>query len=94
MKASTSDKRACLLEHVYTTSMSQGVKGLFLLEQHRLLLEFPPKSFKVVGVVWVLCSSEDVVRGLRRMQVGKHEGRDGNDTISLAFIPPSRQTNK
>ena len=74
--------------------MSQGVKGLFLLEQHRLLLEFPPKSFKVVGVVWVLCSSEDVVRGLRRMQVGKHEGRDGNDSVPLALVPTSRKADK
>ena len=74
--------------------MSQGVKGLFPLEQYRLLLEFPPQSFKVVGVVWVLCSCEDVVSGMRRMQVGKHEGRDRDDSVPLALVSASRKADK
>ena len=74
--------------------MSKGIKGLFPLEQYRLLLEFPPQSFKVVGVERILCSSEDVVRRMRGMQVGKHEGRDGNDSVSLALVPASRKADE
>ena len=73
--------------------MSQGIKGLFLLEQYRLLLEFPHRVL-CVGVERILCSSEDVVRGMRGLQVGKHEGRDGDDSVPLALVPTSRKADK